>query len=167
MKSKIIISIISFLGLSCVNKTAEREEYFIPEKFRGRVYVIFDVKTGSEVNYNKLDRVYKIGNDGILLTKFKFNEGDNLDINNDVKFYLVGSNDTIRIPAKYDALEAQIMPEDDKIHVFEIHNGKYGNFFYKSFFVDTLSNGKAYSEEYFIENPVKIMNLFKKYNILD
>ncbi|MFS4469710.1 DUF6843 domain-containing protein [Maribacter sp. 2210JD10-5] len=82
-----VIGILSILIFSnCVMKT-EPETYLIPSDFRGRVNIIYDQKCGMETEFENDRRVYRIPDDGILLTKFKTPSGLI-----DHKYFLVDNN---------------------------------------------------------------------------
>ena len=67
--------------------TTEPETFLIPEKYRGKVLIVFNSKCGEEIEYENGRRIYKVPNDGILLTKFNDEQGF---INQE--FYLVDKN---------------------------------------------------------------------------
>ena len=68
-------------------KTIEPETFLIPENYRGCVRIRFNSKCGEEIQYENKRRIYKIPKDGILLTKFKDEQGFI-----DYEFYLVDKN---------------------------------------------------------------------------
>ncbi len=56
---------------SCLGRRSEPEIFLIPHNYRGKVNVIFNQLKGQEIIYEGDKRVYKIPEDGILLTKAK------------------------------------------------------------------------------------------------
>ena len=70
----ILIS-FSYLFLWKWYNTTEPETFLIPEDYRGNVMIVFNSKCGKEIEYENGRRIYKIPKDGILLTKFKDEQG--------------------------------------------------------------------------------------------
>ncbi len=55
---------------------SEDEIFVLPNDFQGAVIVLFDEKDGQQEKYDeKRNRIYTIPENGILKTKFKFQEG--------------------------------------------------------------------------------------------
>ncbi|MCH4824543.1 hypothetical protein ML462_15325 [Gramella lutea] len=75
--------LIFFLICSCI-QNAEPETFLIPKDFRGRANIIYDQKCGLDEEYENGRRVYRIPEDGVLLTKFSKPSGFI-----DHKYYLV------------------------------------------------------------------------------
>lgn len=55
--------------------TTEPETFLIPNGYRGKIRVIFNQKCGQPIKYEAKSRLYKIPNDGILMTQFKAEQG--------------------------------------------------------------------------------------------
>lgn len=74
--SKILwtVSPIALLGLLIViyyqSEKMESETYLIPDNFRGYFVIWFEESCGSEAKYENGRRIYKIPEDGILITQF-------------------------------------------------------------------------------------------------
>jgi hypothetical protein len=81
IKTKIIVTLtpvaiipIAFFSAYQLNK-AEPETYLIPKDHRGNIVVFFDETCGSEPIFESGRRIYQIPNTGVLITKFKMNNG--------------------------------------------------------------------------------------------
>ncbi|MFC3160451.1 DUF6843 domain-containing protein [Chryseobacterium arachidis] len=70
---KTAISLVLFILIlnSCRGSRPEPEIYLIPTSYRGKVNVIFNQAKGQEIMYEGDKRVYRIPENGILLTKAK------------------------------------------------------------------------------------------------
>jgi len=164
---RIFAFLILTITVSCGQNTAEPEIYYIPAEFRGKVLIVLDVKQGSSPVYKNSARVYSINNDGVFLTQLKVNAGYHNDVYKQVKFYLTGKKDTLELPVLYGALDSIPETKDNEVHVFSIHNGKYGNYRYISFFVDTLEKGKKYPDKAFSDDSDVMDDLLKKYKLIN
>ncbi|UZT99832.1 hypothetical protein ODZ84_09825 [Chryseobacterium fluminis] len=68
----VFLTPLLILGLiSCLGRRPEPEIYLIQNNYRGKVNVIFSQLKGQEIIYEGDKRVYKIPENGILLTKAK------------------------------------------------------------------------------------------------
>lgn len=70
----IITLLLVIVGLLGCNK-AEQEVVIIPNKFIGRVLIVYDQPNGAIPIYKDGKRVYKIPSNGILKTQFSANPG--------------------------------------------------------------------------------------------
>ena len=52
------------------------EIFLIPENYRGKVLVIFEKACGTKKEFEKGKRVYRIPENGIMLTRFKYKSAD-------------------------------------------------------------------------------------------
>ena len=78
---------IGFCLFYILLQKAEPEIFLIPDKFRGQFAIMFSEDCGESGVYESGSRVYRIPEDGILITKLPFNEGL---LNRD--FYLTDEN---------------------------------------------------------------------------
>lgn len=53
----------------------ESETYLIPQDFRGKGVIYFEESCGTDVEYENGRRIYRIPDDGILITKFTSESG--------------------------------------------------------------------------------------------
>ncbi len=134
---KILIIIISVCTTSC--NFGEDETYILPDNYTGPVIILFNQSTGKPEKYNSGKRIYEISNNGILKTRFNFQEGfrdiDYKYNNGEAVRYLWPSdkvwNDTVNLNSKY----------KDSIYIYR----------------------GSYSDNYwFIVGKVKNINLYQK-----
>ncbi len=78
-----LLIILVFIG--CRNP--EPADFLIPNGYSGRAAVVFEQKQGEEPKYENGRRIYKIPDNGILLTQFKAEHGFV-----DYRYFLVDSN---------------------------------------------------------------------------
>lgn len=71
MKTAISLILFMLVLSSCVPERSETEMYLIPDNYKGKVNIIFNQVKGQEIMYERGKRVYKIPENGILLTKAK------------------------------------------------------------------------------------------------
>jgi len=89
-KAKIALTLLPLLIIPASFYTAyqlgkaEPETFLIPHNLRGEVVVFYDEPCGREPERENGSRIYKISNEGVLITQFKENRGSL-----DHKFYLV------------------------------------------------------------------------------
>ncbi|HXG84865.1 MAG TPA: hypothetical protein VNI84_12655 [Pyrinomonadaceae bacterium] len=81
------IILLSFFLFYLLLPKAEPETFLILQNFRGQFVIIFDEPCGQPINYENERRIYRIPNDGILITNSKKTMGVI-----DRKFYLVDEN---------------------------------------------------------------------------
>ena len=150
----ILICIMALLITGCYFKVAEKERHEIPAGFIGEVIIFFDQEIGKIKEYDKDYRIYKIDNDGILVTQFEFNEGSVNDIIKDNLFFYNDSSKVMRpLTALYNGIDTPLLDSND-IVVFQTKTGVYGGASFQAYYIDTLKNVKTskyqianYSEE--------------------
>lgn len=101
--------------------TAEDEVFVLPDDFKGAVIVLYNKKDGQPEKYDeKGNRVYTIPENGILKTKFKFQEGWR-----DIK-YIRKNGTQLRylLPSDYVWNDTITKKKNDSIYVF---NASYSN----------------------------------------
>jgi hypothetical protein len=81
-----ILFLLMILFTNCRQKT-EKEIYFLPYGFTGRVVVFFNQSEGESMKHDHDFRVYEIPKNGILKSQFNVNGGLFKDVNNEQKFY--------------------------------------------------------------------------------
>lgn len=70
------IILYSILFISCLKgKKQEKETYYIPNGYEGKIYVLFDCKDGTPKKWINGRRLYEIPPSGILKTQFEYNKG--------------------------------------------------------------------------------------------
>jgi hypothetical protein len=79
-----------FMSFSCRQKT--NEIYLIPRGFTGNIAVVFDVKQGEKEELENGWRVYRIPEDGILITQASYNS-----TLHDEKFFFVDGGERVPI----------------------------------------------------------------------
>ena len=77
----IIYFVVNFINLP------SSDTFIIPKDFRGTIYVYYDQVNGVEKEFDGSRRIYRIPQDGILLTKFSL-KGGVIDLSGS-RFYLV------------------------------------------------------------------------------
>jgi hypothetical protein len=82
-----------FMFLWKISKTCEPETFLLPNNYKGEIRIIFNQKCGERIEYEGKNRIYRIPNDGILLTQFEDEQGF---INQ--KFFVVENELRIEIP---------------------------------------------------------------------
>ena len=76
MKPLVMIALlITCQGLAGCERFREPEIFLIPENYRSEVYIIYDQPCSAAVEYEGNRRVYRIPENGILLTEFKYDRG--------------------------------------------------------------------------------------------
>ena len=155
-----VIGILSILNFSSCIMTAEPETFLVPIDFRGRVNIIYNQKCGEEPEFENDRRIYRIPNNGLLLTKFKKPSGLI-----DHQYYLVNENGTRTKLTKMDVRDYNEdytitknpnEPSRDTLGVFKW--GSLGNatgidnndsYSFQEFFVTDYNGlGKTYGKEY-------------------
>lgn len=76
----VLLGVLLLLGIIYLSQqwyyTAEDEVFVLPDGFEGAVIILFNEKNGQSEEYdNKGNRVYNIPGNGVLKTRFKFQEG--------------------------------------------------------------------------------------------
>lgn len=92
----IIVLIVGYLFWHATS-SADNEIHLLPKGFTGIVIIRFNAENGKEKRYEDGDRVYEIPANGILDTKFDYNEG----VSDYPKFYYVDNGKRTPIPLKY------------------------------------------------------------------
>ena len=138
MKYTIIITLVLFLG--CKNKI-EKEAYILPPKFVGKVLIIFNSSNGENIEYNSEGyRIYNISVNGSLKTKFSPNIGFSSFDEDDRIFYYRDSFSLKKNTIKF-LFENNGNPIDsNNIIAYGLKTGRYGDFKYLSFYVDSFKN---------------------------
>lgn len=72
---KLGILIVAFSLEACAEKKIEPEIYLVPEGYVGSFYVVYDVRSGLEPEYEDGARLFKFSNHGIIHTQFSLNHG--------------------------------------------------------------------------------------------
>jgi len=113
-------SLLSLLLSACTERiNAEPEIYLIPKGYEGSFYVVFNVLSGKNPMYEGKFRVYRIPENGILLTQSPFNAGRLKST--EIKFFFIDKNKK-RIPIKhriFGAVEDTLANRNDKeIYIF-------------------------------------------------
>lgn len=85
-----ILTAMLFMNFACRQKIDEI--YLIPRGFSGNIAVVFDVKQGEKVELENGSRVYRIPDDGILVTQASYNSTPHEE-----KFFFV-EGDGERVP---------------------------------------------------------------------
>lgn len=120
MIKKIILLVISILilygfVLLIFKPITMKEIHVLPNNFQGVVMIIHDQKKGIDVIKEKGSLVYRIPNNGILITKAPLNSGFK-----DIKYYFEMSEKRKEIKYVWD------FPNDSNIYVFGGSTGTYG-----------------------------------------
>jgi len=92
----IVILIVGYLFWYYTSSTDD-EIHLLPKGFTGIVVIRFNAENGKEKQYEDGKRVYEIPANGILDTKFEYNEG----VANFPEFYYLDKGKRIPIPSKY------------------------------------------------------------------
>lgn len=117
-------SIISIL-ISCVE--AYNREYLIPNKFEGRILVVFDIEKGKSIDTSK-DIKIQIPEDGILLLKNSFSDFPKTSLT--PKFsYFKNKKSKVQLPWVHNQDELVSFSDEEII----IYNFTVGNFVSQSF----------------------------------
>lgn len=69
------ITVLIFSLAACTKKTKEPEIYLISEDYRGDIYIVYDVASGSEPKYEGDAWVFTVPDSGVVHTKFTQNNG--------------------------------------------------------------------------------------------
>jgi hypothetical protein len=107
---------------NCTSRYAEKEVFYIPNKYQGPIIVLFNKIDGAVKEYNNGARIYRIPSNGILYTKFAKVEGIL-----DHKFYYV--TDSGKIEESIPSLVLPILPNEkyDSTRIF-VMEGLDGGF---------------------------------------
>lgn len=92
----IIVLIVGYLFWHATS-SADDEIHLLPKGFTGIVIIRFNAENGKEKRYENGDRVYEIPVNGILDTKFDYNEG----VSNYPEFYYLDKGKRTKIPSKF------------------------------------------------------------------
>jgi hypothetical protein len=116
----------------------EREILLIPEDFRGKVHVFYDMPCGTEPEYENKSRIFRIPENGILLSQFNCEYGFS-----DQEYYLTDESgkrlqlsvvpfiDTSEMTFIWKVYKKVKNLSEDKLAIFYIHNGsRSGGFGY-------------------------------------
>ncbi|WP_333660527.1 DUF6843 domain-containing protein [Chishuiella changwenlii] len=119
--------------------TAEDEVFILPDDFEGAVIVLYNKKNGQAEKYDeKGNRVYIIPKNGILKTKFKFQEGWR-----DIKYtYNNGTQLRYLLPSDDVWNDTITKKKNDSIYVF---NASYSNDYW--FLVGKTTNIDSLTKE--------------------
>lgn len=98
----IVVLIVGYLFWHATS-SADNEIHLLPKDFTGIVIIRFNAENGKEKRYENGDRVYEIPANGILDTKFEYNEG----VANFPKFYYLEKGKRTPIPSKYKVFSMQ------------------------------------------------------------
>jgi hypothetical protein len=98
----IVVLIVGYLFWHYTS-SADDEIHLLPKGFTGIVIIRFNAKNGKEKSYEDGKRVYKIPANGILDTKFDYNEG----VINPPEFYYLEKDKRTPIPSKYKVFSMQ------------------------------------------------------------
>lgn len=161
----IILAMIEFSILGC-NKTSYDEIYYIPKGFIGIAIIIYDQKDGDACEYDGRHRIYKIPENGLLLTKIKTNSGV-ISSSKSRRYYYIEDTGIIvdTLPSPYNVPQEEFY----KMNYVGAVNYSYSgmtlgdrNIKYSFIMVDTLStiNSKytKLSENYFHEINDRVKN---------
>lgn len=154
IKFLIIIPNIVFL-ISC-QQHCTPEIFLIPEGYKGPINIIYNIEKGEVKEYENGKRVYKIPNNGVLLTKFK----DEYGIINQEYYYTSasGKRTKLGILHSWDFNESWtlkkklIEPSRDSIAIFNpasvgfMGEGK-DRYYFQSTFVGTYNDLKQSSSQ--------------------
>jgi uncharacterized protein DUF6843 len=69
------LNLIIIAGLAALFVSSTKEQFLIPEGYRGEVYVLYDIPDGPPVNSTRWQTTYPIPQDGILRTRSGMNHG--------------------------------------------------------------------------------------------
>jgi hypothetical protein len=72
---KILYFCILILVLFTGCESGEKEILIVPRNFHGYILILYNQEAGSPEEYDGSKRVYKIPDNGILRTQFKYNSG--------------------------------------------------------------------------------------------
>lgn len=121
-------SVVLVLSFASIGRSCQRADdiepvtYLLPKGYTGPVYVVYGVKSGREPEYKGDRRIYRIPDDGILLTQMPVNEG--WVSKGDIKFFYVSANgERVPIPHKR-SVEAIGQEAEDQVHAVA---GSIGN----------------------------------------
>ena len=96
MNSMNIVLIWSLVILTFMNGcTPEKELYIIPNNYKGKIVIIFNIKDGDPRTYENGYRIYRIPENGVLFTQFSSNTGESPI--GDIQYRYVRGTDTIKI----------------------------------------------------------------------
>ncbi len=127
-------------------KVAEPEIHLIPYSYRGQITITFGINTGSVAEYDEAGRrIYKIGQDGILNTRFSPNMGIRPPEN--FQYYLVENDKQTILPNAADKDNEPITLVVSDVYVTQ------EKLYY---FIDALENIKKYKNPTIDENERKI-----------
>src|SRR5438874_5265338 len=147
--------------LSCRDK-ADKEKYIIPMGYRGRVTVFFNQINGAPKSFENDFRIYKIPDNGILLTRFEDNPGILSVENSELKYIYLdfssGKQENITLKP--------LTPDSDKVYIMNGSSGRINGYSYYQFIVDTLKNISSYYEKndqgFYSEPKDKWKEIFEK-----
>jgi hypothetical protein len=145
-----IIYFLTFFHFISCSQSLEHEVYLIPSNFEGKVNIIFNQTKGAETKYEDGKRIYEIPADGILLTKFKEQEGF---IRREY-YYVNGNNKT-----SLEIVTNEKTINSDEVAIFrDGTTGVYGNsgdtnsLVYYEFYVCNKMNFESYFSKDSIDN---------------
>jgi hypothetical protein len=134
---KIATAITLFCTVSCINR-AEPEMHVLPKGFQGYVIIVFNDPNGQDEKYEDGFRVYEIPSNGILRTKFEFQDG--WIANGKLKYYYNSSG--VKEEINYINLEKEAKDSSaNYIHGKELSKGCV------RYIVSPLKKGDTYFEE--------------------
>jgi hypothetical protein len=128
--------------ISC-SKLADQECHYIPNGFRGRIYIFYDVPKGSDLRLNK-KRIYNISTDGYLLSSLQPNDGFIKD--SDRSFYYVDGNVKRKLLFVTEINAINSKKDEREICAFNLIVGQTRGISYLSYCIDTLKNAAKYYE---------------------
>ena len=94
IRNIILLSIVA--AILCLNSACQQkinEIYLIPRGFSGNVAVVFDVKEGEKEVLENGSRVYRIPEDGVLITQASYNS----TFHDEKYFFVDGSGERVPI----------------------------------------------------------------------
>lgn len=153
MRNIILLSLLAamlFLNSACRRKI--NEIYLIPRGFSGNIAVVFDIKQGEKAILENGSRVYRIPEDGILVTQASYNE-----ILHDEKYFFADGGERVPIPGTFfaDAEELRrIGLNDDDIFVrFSGAKGGNGGPSYSLHYVGNRKGMDASAKDFNSQEP--------------
>jgi len=115
----------------------EAETYLIPNDFRGKFVIYFEESCGTDVEYENGKRIYRIPNDGVLITKFKREFGIVDD-----EFYLIDSHGNKTLLPKSDTRDFNF---NGRLNKTDSEPPRYRLSVFSSNFTSVRGKGRSYS----------------------
>lgn len=145
--------VILYSVFGCNGQYREKEIFYIPDCFIGRVSIIHNDKNGSPKEYINGARLYRIPENGVLYTEFRKNTGWVVDDSSLLFFYCDSSNSCNKSLFRIDLLELDSIKKIDGNTVvisnfgYSVMEDDYGdNISVLRFLVDSIKNSNLKKE---------------------